>query len=169
MSFANSYENDSPSQKIPLLPDKNSEQLFDEVFGEPIPFQRPKRTYAGIGRRLALQKINHNRVRDVYDVDSDSKEDEDDVNFENKRHNRTIGKIKKKKYKSKFSPCTKESVLAAFKKAVDSHELPDFDKTDQHQLTIVAKPSPRRSARISPPASETCTSSSYSSTSSYYN
>lgn len=141
----------------PVLNDNNCEELFDKLFQNDdddeleLNVQRPKKTYQKNRKKNAIKTVKF--MEDESDFEEEYHGNEP---FRNDAKpilstNETKA-VKSKKKKFAYPNVSKDAVLEAFNKAVESCELPNFDEIDQFPLSIVtysensSKPSKKRSS-----------------------
>lgn len=138
---------------LPPINDQKCEELFDKLFDknnndndEHLNVKKPIRTY---------QKVKPKFVRFLDDVDDNDDDDDDnddddfhseddpeslDENHEPLFNDNENGKKKKRKTVRKkklaYPNVSKDAVLEAFQKAIESKELPDFDEIEKFPLEI---------------------------------
>lgn len=134
---------------------KNCEQLFDELFNDDdnsLTVKRPVKTYSKriLPLTVLLPQSNHS------DCDTDDESGEEETCLYKDPLFKKPSKPRARKKKT-YPPCTKDTVLNAFQKAIEMNELPDFDKIEKQPLNIVQESErpKRRTRQSSKPKSTT--------------
>lgn len=139
---------DSPKPPLYNPSKKNCEELFDELFKDcdddddngRFCVKKPVKTYSR--RQQQLANISINREQSDWD-DGDNDKQDDLFEYNNdplfKKTNKVkVSRLNSKKKKDDYPMCTKDSVLDAFQKAIEMHELPNFDEIEKQELNIVS-------------------------------
>nr|XP_027199851.1 uncharacterized protein LOC113793972 [Dermatophagoides pteronyssinus] len=135
---------------LPPINEPKCEELFDQLFtknhdqndpndDEHLNVKKPIRTYENVKSKIVRfcdDDNYHEDNSDNYSEDDQESLDENHVPLFNELDDKPKKTKKVRKKKLAYPNVSKDAVLEAFQKAIESKELPDFDEIDKFPLEI---------------------------------